>query len=128
MNIGQKIKELIELRRLNKADFARQMGMSEQNLYKIFKKRSIDAELLMQMANLLNVRVSSFFEEEFSAAAPIIHGRVDDAAVGYGISKPAMKGIPQETQTYIQQLEQEVAHLKEVNLLKDELINALKRG
>lgn len=64
MDIGLKIKELVEIRNYNKTQLAEELGMTENNLYKIFKKTSIDTELLEYISSLLGVKITYFFSDE----------------------------------------------------------------
>jgi transcriptional regulator with XRE-family HTH domain len=50
-------------RKLKKKDFAEKIGMTDVNLSKIFKKSSIDAELLEKISKILNVPISFWFDE-----------------------------------------------------------------
>jgi transcriptional regulator with XRE-family HTH domain len=127
MKIGPKIKQLVEERRINKADFARQLDMSEQNLYKIFKKSSVDTELLIKVSQLLGVGVLHFFENAHLSGPTDQGAFVAEPAEGYGPRKFVATPMPEDVQAYIRHLEHEVTHLRELNQVKDELIAALKR-
>ncbi|MFO0485106.1 MAG: helix-turn-helix domain-containing protein [Sphingobacteriia bacterium] len=116
MEIGKKLKDLVELKRVNKAELARQMNMSEQNLYKIFKKQSIDTALLQAFASHLGVTLSYFFDDAPRAE----YRQADDA-----FEDRVHEGEDQEE--YIDRLRKEISYLKELNKLKDDLIRALKR-
>lgn len=114
MEIGRKLKSLVELRKINKAELARQMSMTEQNLYKIFKKPSIDTELLCAFSQHLAVPITYFFDECLEKTSGTTQFAEPDGGALY------QQGI-------VQKLQEEVAHLQELNRLKDELIAALKR-
>lgn len=65
MHIGQKIKQLVEkTNKLTHKDFAVLIGHTEQSLHGIYKKESIQVDLLETICNKLNISISNFFEEK----------------------------------------------------------------
>lgn len=72
-HIGEELDKILKERKIKKKDFAAQLGMAPENLSKIFKKESIAAELLGQIAELLGISVSYFFDEKSDATTNIGH-------------------------------------------------------
>jgi transcriptional regulator with XRE-family HTH domain len=52
--IGEKIKEVFESSDIRIGDFADQLGMVRQNVYRIFERTHIDTGLLLKISALLN--------------------------------------------------------------------------
>lgn len=63
MKIGEKIK--IEIKNSGKSvdEVAQFIGMSNQNLYRIFKKDSVETIYLQKICDFLKINIHSFFEE-----------------------------------------------------------------
>jgi DNA-binding Xre family transcriptional regulator len=51
--IGEIIKSISDRRGINKSEFARRLNMSPTNIHKIFKRKSIDTDLLTQIGEIL---------------------------------------------------------------------------
>lgn len=68
--LGQRIKELIENKGLNKAEFARKIGMSPQSLNGLFKRQSIETKNLVKIAETLQCPVADFFPDDAHAQLP----------------------------------------------------------
>ena len=64
--IGEKIKKIIEKSEFSVSDIAQKIGTTNQNLYYILKKDSIESKYLEKIAAILNVPVCSFFENKDS--------------------------------------------------------------
>lgn len=60
--IGERIKELIEGSGIPLKEVALKLGMSYQNLFKVFKKDTVDTILLVKLASVLNIPVPVFFK------------------------------------------------------------------
>jgi transcriptional regulator with XRE-family HTH domain len=54
VDIGHKIKEVFEARKMKLTDFADELGTVRQNVYRIFKKRHVDTGLLLKISQVLN--------------------------------------------------------------------------
>lgn len=54
VQIGQKVQEVFESRKMKLADFADQLGTVRQNVYRIFKKKDLDTGLLIKISEVLN--------------------------------------------------------------------------
>lgn len=60
LHIGQLIKTVFERSGMTVSDFARQLNCERTNVYTIFKRRTIDVELLVIISKVLRY---NFFEE-----------------------------------------------------------------
>lgn len=62
MKIGEKIRQAIVNSPYTVTEIAEKLGTSNQNLYKIFKKDSVDSKYLEGISKLLKLNISFFFE------------------------------------------------------------------
>ena len=60
LHIGQLIKTVFERSGMTVSDFARQLNCERTNVYTIFKRRTIDVELLVNISKVLEY---NFFED-----------------------------------------------------------------
>ena len=60
LHIGQLIKTVFERSGISVAEFARQLNCERTNVYTIFKRRTIDVELLVNISKVLEY---NFFED-----------------------------------------------------------------
>jgi hypothetical protein len=61
--IGEKIKELCDRYYLGHKIIANSIGMSAHNLYKIYKKDSIESKHLINIASVLQIPIGALFHE-----------------------------------------------------------------
>jgi len=62
--IGERVKKLINKSPFSINDVAIKIGTSNQNLYKILRKDSIESRYLEQIADVLNISIMQFFVDE----------------------------------------------------------------
>ena len=62
MRIGEKIKQLVDDTDSRTDDVAKRLGMSVQNLYKIYKKDSCESKYLETLMEMFDVDSHFFFE------------------------------------------------------------------
>ena len=67
MKIGEKIKRSIVNSPYSVSDMAQRLETSTQNMYKIFKKDSVDTKYLEKICEILKLDISSFFKNPDSA-------------------------------------------------------------
>lgn len=60
LHIGRLIKTVFERSGMSVSEFARQLNCERTNIYTIFKRRTIDVELLINISKILNY---NFFED-----------------------------------------------------------------
>ena len=61
LHIGQIIKQRVEELGITKAEFSRRINTSSQNIYGIFKRKSIDTALLIKISKTLNHNFFKYF-------------------------------------------------------------------
>ena len=61
--LGRKLQTALKSANISAADAAAHIGISEANLYKLFKKDSFEVAYLIKSTELLNLPVSYFFDE-----------------------------------------------------------------
>lgn len=64
VDIGQKIKEVFDARKMKLTDFADQLGTVRQNVYRIFKKRHLDTGLLLKISEVLGHNFFQYYVNE----------------------------------------------------------------
>jgi transcriptional regulator with XRE-family HTH domain len=64
MHIGQKIRQLCEIKKIRKVDLASYLNMKRQNVYYIFEQESIQISLLKKISEFIKVPIQIFFEDE----------------------------------------------------------------
>lgn len=72
IHIGSLIKEKVEERGLSISDFARLLHYERTNIYKIFKRRSIDVDLLIRISQVL---AYDFLREVYLKSTPDMPAR-----------------------------------------------------
>ena len=77
--IGEIIKQRVEAMGMSKAELARRLHMSPANVHKIFKRSSVDANLLRELSNILDYDFFRHFEPEVTRRhkEPAPHNIVD---------------------------------------------------
>lgn len=63
MSTGEKIREVMRLRRVNQTELAKRIGTSRQNINNLLKSDSCNTNTLQKIAKALNTPISAFFEE-----------------------------------------------------------------
>jgi len=64
-NLETKIKFILEKNKKTIKQLVQEIEMSEQNLYKIFKRDSIETKHLQKIADVLQISICYFFEDNF---------------------------------------------------------------
>ncbi len=124
--IGDRIKKLIEESRYSVPQVAERLNMTNQNLYKILKKESVDSNLLFDLSKLFGVPISYFFEDENGSSA-INLGEKNIALAGSGNNFFKENAQDVNTISKITELEQKVQHLTELIKQKDIIIAEKER-
>jgi transcriptional regulator with XRE-family HTH domain len=63
IHIGKKIREVFESSGMSVSEFSRRIKTSRQNVYGIFKRSSVDTDLLMRIGKALNHDFFKYFTE-----------------------------------------------------------------
>ncbi len=63
--VGDKIKQLIDNQQvMNRHEVAEKMGISENNLYRLYKRESVETKYLLCLCDIFNVSINYFFNNE----------------------------------------------------------------
>ena len=68
--IGEHIKRMLVARKIKLKDFAEDLGMARQNVYRIFEKDSIETDLLIKVSAVLNHNFFQYFDQHALAPLP----------------------------------------------------------
>lgn len=97
--IGFKIKNLIENSKYTVAQVADLMGMTNQNLYKILKKDSVDSKIIIELSKLFGVSVNYFFDDKPLEKFGTGMAKAKDEGGGLkGMFGAISKNLPQATE------------------------------
>jgi len=70
MDIGLKIKQLIDEKNISVIKAATEIGISRQYLHDIFSKKVVRTDIVEKIANYFNVPISYFFDDENQSEPP----------------------------------------------------------
>lgn len=123
IHIGQIIKRQLKTVGMNKAEFARRINRTPQNVYDIFGRQSLDTKLLIEIGRVLNHNFFVYFTDEDAL------GVANEGETEY-LTTDKKNGIQKKLSLVEHQLEicnkekvlliKENEYLKEINqLLKD---------
>lgn len=122
IHIGKLIKQRLEEIGINKSELARRINTTPQNIYGIFKRTSIDTDLLRQISHVLEFDFFQYFEQEYLV--------VQEARPHYKTKSPKNRAksvaeLKIELDKCLKELEllkKENTYLKEINnLLKEKI-------
>lgn len=83
LHIGEKIRDKARERRIGPSELGRMINTSKQNIYSIFRRKTIDTELLLKISRALDFDFFSFYidrkdpRQEKKTQAPIRHELAD---------------------------------------------------
>lgn len=120
MHIGQMIQNRLKETGMKKTEFARRINITSQNVYDIFKRKSIDTNLLMAISETLNY---NFMEPlAMKCQGLVTHDQhFEEMADKYGGVAKVLTELQKAErkiglqQAKIKQLQTEVEYLKEIN-------------
>lgn len=117
LHIGEKIKQRLEAIGMSKSEFSRRINTSPQNVYGIFKRQSIDTDLLRQISDVLDFNFFSYY-------VPDTGGVLDpDESRKYRRMKAGSESPVSEVEWLKAELEQartEISYLKRINELMEQ--------
>jgi len=117
LHLGQEIRKVLKKRKIKVVDFARTINTDRNNVYDIYRRKSIDTDLLIKISDALN---HDFFADISEALS--MNNSVHYLNTGIGKLKTELN--KQEIiQAYEKRLQQLEAHLRD----KEEIIRLLKR-
>jgi transcriptional regulator with XRE-family HTH domain len=93
--LGKKLQAALKSASISTVDAATYIGISEANLYKLFKKDSFEVAYLIKAATLLHLPVSYFFDEQ---PLPVASQKGDSFPASSSTTQKAKvdKGQPQQ--------------------------------
>ena len=68
IHIGQLIREQLKADQRNASWLAREIGCSRNHVYKVFKKSSLDADLILKISIAMNFNFFQYYTAEFLEA------------------------------------------------------------
>lgn len=121
--IGKRIKTLIEISNIPLKQIASEMGMTYQNLFKIFRKDSVDSRFLFQLASFLNIPIEDFFN---TLQTEFHEDFVGEAVFLRDVMK-AQKDRIEELESIIGDKQEIISFLRELNNMQELLFNEFKK-
>jgi len=115
-----KVKKILGEKKLTINWLSKQIGMSNQNLYKCFEKNRIEANDLERIAQVLEVNVSFFFDDTVPYTGHKIKNNIGNNFLGN------INGNGVRVNLHPTDNEKEIEHLKEIIREKDNTIEAMK--
>jgi transcriptional regulator with XRE-family HTH domain len=112
--IGEKIKNIFDAKEMKLKDFAEEIGLARQNVYRIFGKDSIDTELLTKISSVLEHDFFQYYKSKESER------KASDELVA---SNKSNVDIQNELEFYINELrlaKKEIDYLKKIIELMEE--------
>lgn len=91
--VGEKLKKAIERSGKERVEVASAMGISEGNLYKLFKKDSFELDYLRKASKVLNVPVTYFIEDDSQILEQTTSKSADSGAFGEIVLDRVAAGI-----------------------------------
>jgi transcriptional regulator with XRE-family HTH domain len=121
MTVGEKIKKAIERAGTDPIKVAANIDMSTANLYRIFKRDSVETKYLVKLSELLNVPLSYFYEEE-ATLEQFLDSNGSLGEIRYPFTKADLKFELDKAQLKIDHLEQRLRDKEDIiDLMKTKL-------
>lgn len=116
LHIGKVVRKHLEELGMTKSEFARRLETSPQNIYGIFKRKSIDTQLLKEISTVLNY---DFFQY-YTTAALVVH----EEKANYGGKDKVFTAL--DLQREVEKLRKELEILKNENQYLKEIHQLMK--
>jgi hypothetical protein len=126
IHIGQKIEEVLRVKRFPIVEFARRISTTRNNVYNIFSRESIDTELLRKIGEILEYDFFDYLSKSITVQSENKYTKsvVADPKTRY-------KGIQLNEETDLKHLvlllQKENEQLKERLTDKEEIIDLMKK-
>lgn len=117
--IGELIKAVADRRGINKSEMARRLNMSPTNVHKIFKRESIDTELLSRICVILEY---DFFLHFITEKPADYLERVRESGIPLHLLSEAQEKYPAE----LDNCKEKVKMLERINTLLEDKIKTLE--
>lgn len=111
--IGEVIKKILVSRKMKLKDFAEDLGMARQNVYRIFEKSSIDSDLLIKISSILNY---NFFQHFDNQGLDV----VSDLPIASNGTLPALEHELETCRNELRLARKEIEYLKKIIDLMEE--------
>lgn len=115
VHIGAKIKDRLYELGMSRVEFARRINKTRNVVYDIFKRESIDTNLLVNISKVLDFNFFEFYSEALQEVKQpeTTLGRVADTELQYKL---------RQTESHLEQVQENNALLKKLNaVLEDQL-------
>lgn len=66
MHFGQRLKRIMELKKIKQKDFAKMLNTTPQNLSKVFTKENLNTEILNSVSDVLGISMADLFSENIN--------------------------------------------------------------
>ncbi|MBX9850207.1 MAG: helix-turn-helix domain-containing protein [Cytophagaceae bacterium] len=127
IHVGKLVLNLLKERGMKKSEFGRRINRSRQNVQDIFRRQSLDTELLSEISKALNYNFFQLLSDKQTAPSS---GHVMEEQTGYRKNAKADK---QKYQSQIENLnkqlklaQKEITYLKKINGLLEKKKGARK--
>lgn len=124
--LGKKLQEAIKSAGMSAADAAAHIGVSEANLYKLYKKDSFEVAYLRKASELLNLPITYFLGDDVQLPGYQI-GDFNQAGTGNKQKVKVDKGKPQQDlAAALEACQRELEVTRALVAAKDETISLLR--
>ena len=114
IHIGKKIKDELHKQGISITDFAGKVNRSRNVVYDIFKRESIDTNLLNAIGKILKCDFFSMYSSQKEYLSESIkHFHVSEAGIPYGKYAEQITALQQQ----VESLQKEVIYLEKINKL-----------
>ena len=114
IHVGKKIKEEVHKQNFTITSFAKKINRSRNVVYDIFKRESIDTDLLNKIGKVLNCDFFSMYSSQKEYTQDHIkHFHVNESEAAYGKNADLITALQQQNQA----LQNEVEYLKKIIVL-----------
>lgn len=111
IHIGQKIREKAKELRIGPTELSKMINTSKQNIYGIYKRKSIDTHLLSKISKALN---HNFFKHYFSDEIVL---EVAEPKADYKTGKEELKQEVETLRKELEEMRDKQELLKKINVL-----------
>jgi transcriptional regulator with XRE-family HTH domain len=122
IHIGKIIKQKVEESGINKSEFSRRINTTPQNVYGIFKRKSIDTDLLDKISHVLDIDFFAYYNHPLNV--------VKEGKPGYSRGESGrINELLHELEKYKSELAQarkEITYLKKINELLEKQLEEKK--
>lgn len=124
-HIGKKIEEIVRLKNIPIVEFARKVNTTRNNLYNIFRRESIDTDLLFKIGEILEFDFFLFLSKQAKNSEAYLPKQdlIKDKNPQYVLKNSDLKRLEYQ----IKIVEKENEHLKERIADKDQIIRLLQK-